>query len=88
MSFEETKFSDNLIKELLSTSIKKVPGVKKFTILDQICDFQNHIYFIEIYISDEIINLISVAIEVKNIAYYELTNQIKNHDVVVNVLIG
>lgn len=51
-------------------------------------DFNKNIFFVDIIIHKDILNLVGVASEARNLAYYELTRQLNDDHLIINIIIN
>ncbi|AJQ45297.1 hypothetical protein JM47_01580 [Ureaplasma diversum] len=88
MRKNKTKFSTKLVSSLIKTAILKVPGVASVEIDQQQSDFNQNNFVVNIEIRKDILNIVGVAEEARSLAYYELSNQLNDDTVIINIVIN
>lgn len=85
---KKTKFDTQLVKSLITSSILKVPGIFSVDINDKLSDFNRNYFVIKIDLHEDVVNVLSVANEARNLVYYELSKQLNDDNVVINMIIN
>lgn len=85
---KKTKFDTQLVKSLITSSILKVPGIFSVDINDKLSDFNRNYFVIKIDLHKDVVNVLSVANEARNLVYYELSKQLNDDNVVINIIIN
>lgn len=85
---KKTKFDSQLVKSLITSSILKVPGIFSVDISDKLSDFNQNCFVIKISLHEDVVNVLSVANEARNLVYYELSKQLNDDSVVINIIIN
>lgn len=85
---KKTKFDTQLVKSLITSSILKVPGIFSVDINDKLSDFNRNYFVIKIDLHEDVVNVLSAANEARNLVYYELSKQLNDDNVVINIIIN
>lgn len=82
-----TKFSNQILKKLIKISASQVAGVMENALSDEDIQISNELIIVKVKIAEDIINIKSVAIELQKKIYFDLSNQMDEEELAINIIV-
>ncbi|GAA5414750.1 hypothetical protein [Ureaplasma ceti] len=82
-----TRFNNSIIINLITTTANTVPGVSKVEVNEEGIDLESNVITVEAWLSDNVLNVKSAAQDLQKTIYYNLSQQLDNLDLSINIQI-
>lgn len=83
----KTRFNNNIIIKLIESAANTVPGVKKVDIDENDIDLEQNTIKVDVWFNDNTLNIKSIAYDLQKTIYYNLSQQLDNFDLKINIQI-
>ena len=83
----KTRFNNAIVIKLIENAASVVPGIKKIEVDEKEIDFEKNKISIDASVKSNVLNVKSIASELQKTIYYNLSQQLDNFDIKIDIRI-